>query len=54
MVFRAAGGVFALSLVGCWLVATLRTTLAPSFAASQSLGRVGLPRFALAATGQPQ
>src|SRR5207244_1824603 len=43
-------GCFALSLVVGWLVATLRTTLAPSFAGSRSLGRVGLPRFALAAT----
>src|SRR5213593_846152 len=47
-------GCFALSLVVGWLVATLRTTLAPSFAGSRSLGRVGLPRFALAATGWPQ
>ena len=47
-------GCFALSLVVGWLVATLRTTLAPSFAGSRSLGRVGLPRFALAATGRPQ
>jgi transposase len=46
-------GCFALSLVVRWLVATLRTTLAPCFAGSRSLGRVGLPRFARA-TGQPQ
>ena len=41
-------------LVVCWLVATLRTTLATCFGSSRSLGRVGFPRFALAATGRPQ
>jgi transposase len=47
-------GCFALSLVVGWLVATLRTTLAPCFDGWRSLGRVGLPQFALAATGRPQ
>ena len=45
---------FALWLTASWLVATLRTFLAPSFRAPRSLQRGGLPPFALAATGSPQ
>jgi transposase len=45
---------FALWLTASWLVATLRTFLAPSFRVPRSLQRGGLPPFALAATGSPR
>jgi transposase len=45
---------FALWLTASWLVATLRTFLAPSLRVPRSLQRGGLPPFALAATDSPQ